>query len=49
MFIYAQLNNDNLCIGVSSLKDEVIDPKMIRLETFDPTLIGKTYDNGVWI
>ena len=48
MFFYAKLNEDNICIGVSQLSGEVNLPSMILLETYDVTLLGKRYNDGVW-
>ena len=41
---YAQLNDDNICVGVSDLSGEVINEKLIKIENIDDELIGKKYD-----
>lgn len=45
---YAQLNDNNICIAVSQLTNEVSASNLIRLNGFDATLIGKKYNNGMW-
>lgn len=47
-YYYAQLNEDNICIGVSDLSSEVVRPDMIRIKTFDSTFMNKKYNNGLW-
>ena len=46
--IYAQLNEENICIGVSDLSGEVEADNMILLESFDVDILGKKYNNGEW-
>ena len=46
---YAQLNDDNICVGISELSSEVKDEYMINIDNFDTTLINKKYINGEWI
>ncbi len=48
MFYYAQLNENNICIGVSQLSGEVNAPNMILLENQDALLLGKKYNKGAW-
>ena len=45
---YAQLNNDNICIGVSQLAGEANDSKLIPIGTFDESYLWRKYENGVW-
>lgn len=49
-FIYAQLDSENYCIGISQLSGEVIQDNLIRLEEFDSSYMGRLYDmeNQVW-
>lgn len=49
MFIYAELNENNICKAVSELSGEVVKDTMIRIDLYDETLLGKIYDNGNWI
>ena len=48
MFYYAQINENNICIGVSQLSGEVNLPSMVFLDTYDSSLLGKQYNNGAW-
>lgn len=46
--IYAQINEENICVGVSQLSGEVDSPLLIPIAEFDSSVIGKKYNNGVW-
>ena len=48
MSYYAQLNENNICIGVSNLSGTVDVPSLIPLPEFDISLMGKKYSNGLW-
>ncbi len=45
---YAQLNEENICIGVSQLSGVVSNPLMIALSNMDTSLVGKKYNSGLW-
>lgn len=47
--IYAQLDMNNICTGISQLSGEVQAPNMLQIEHYDITLMGKKYENGVWV
>ena len=47
-YYYAQLDESNICIAVSDLSGPVTADNMIRLESYDISLLGKKYNNGVW-
>lgn len=49
-FYYAQLDEDNVCIGISDLSGEVNQPDMIRIDSYDMSLLRKKYnfDTGEW-
>ena len=47
--IYAQLDMNNICVGLSQLSGEVQAPNMLQIENYDTTLMGKKYENGVWV
>ena len=49
MFIYAELNENNICKAVSELAGEVIKDTMIPLETYNTSLLGKRYEDGEWV
>lgn len=47
--IYAEIDGENVCYAVSDMgKIEVTNPKLIPLDFFDTSVIGKKYNNGVW-
>ena len=48
--LYAELNENNVCIGISQLAGEVEQPNMIPLteSEFTPELLGKKYNDGIW-
>ncbi len=48
MFYYAQLNENNICTGVSSLKGEVQADHMVRIPEYNTDYIWKKYENGAW-
>jgi len=41
---YAQLDESNVCNGVSELAGKVDAPGMIEINSFDETLLGKRYN-----
>lgn len=41
---YALLNDDNICIGISSLSGKVDKPNMIRLLQYDESLLGQLWN-----
>lgn len=48
MKIYAQLNENKICVGISQLSGEVIQENMIEITSVDSTLLWKKYENGAW-
>lgn len=47
--IYAQLDMNNICTGISQLSGEVQAPNMLQIENYDTTLMGKKLEDGKWI
>lgn len=45
---YAQLNENNICIGISQLSGEVTNSKMIIIESADTDKLWRKYEGGVW-
>lgn len=45
---YAQLNDSNICTTVSELSGEIIDIKLIKLDKYDASLLGKKYNGGIF-
>lgn len=49
MFVYAILNDNNICDGVSVLSGEVNQSNMIEIENNNlEYYIGRKYENGMW-
>ncbi len=48
MKFYAQLNENNICIGVSQLSGEVIQDNMVEIQSFDNDKIWRKYENKAW-
>ena len=49
MINYAQIDEDNIVIGISQLSGKVDNPNMIELDTYDTSILGKLYENGKFI
>ena len=48
-FYYAQINENNICTALLDTPTEITDnPKMILTDTYDLSVLGKKYNNGVW-
>ena len=48
MIYYAQLNENNVCIGISSLSGEVNAPNMIQIPEYSEDYLYRKYENGQW-
>jgi len=48
-FIYAQLNENNICVCVSYLSGEVDAANVVRLEDDSVDVLGMTYENGEFV
>ena len=46
MTYYAQINEENIVVGISQLWGDVEHPNMIEIDSYDVTLLGKLYTNG---
>lgn len=44
--IYATLNADNVCVGVSSLSGNIVSKNMILIDNFDSDIVGMIYEDG---
>ncbi len=47
--IYAQLDSNNICIGISQLSGVFQAESMLQIKDYDATILGKKYENGVWV
>ncbi|MCB2309046.1 hypothetical protein LGL08_20290 [Clostridium estertheticum] len=48
MKIYAVLNKNKICTGISQLSGEVIQADMIEITTTDMKYMWKKFENSVW-
>lgn len=48
-YYYAQINDDNICEGVSQLYELDERPNMIQLENNDMTVMGKMWTGTEWV
>jgi hypothetical protein len=48
MHFYAQLNENDICIGVSQLSGEINTSNMIAIDAMDTDYLWKKYENGQW-
>ena len=44
--VYAQINEQGYCIGISQLLEAVDQQDVIPLDTYDLSYMGRKYDNG---
>ena len=50
MLIFADLDSNNVVIGVKNVRDDYVnDGSSIPLMEYDESLLGKTYNNGVFL
>lgn len=48
-FYYAQINENNVCTALLDTPAEITDnPKMILIDTYDLSVLGKKYNSGKW-
>lgn len=48
MFYYAQINESGICIGISSLNQEINNPEMIMIESYNVDYLWRKYENEQW-
>lgn len=50
MFYYAQLDENDICIGISELSGQAGSSNMVPLSAFNAGLLGRPYDRqtGEW-
>ena len=46
--VYAQINDENICMAVSNLSGEVSADNLIPLEVFDASILGKKWTGDGW-
>jgi hypothetical protein len=49
-FLYAQLDERDVCVGVSQLAGEVVDDRMIPIKSLNTDIVGRVYNRrvGTW-
>lgn len=48
MVYYAQINSENVCVGICSLKGEVNVSDMVRIQEYSEDYIYRKYEDGQW-
>ena len=48
MNYYAQINENNIAIGISQLSEETKNDELIKIESYDEDYLWRKYENGVW-
>jgi hypothetical protein len=48
-FYYAQISINNQCYAVTQTAGEINQQDMIRIDSYDLSLLGKTWQDGQWI
>lgn len=48
MYLYAVLNENGVCVGLSSLAGEVLRADHIPIETMDEDLLYRKFEEGEW-
>lgn len=47
--IYAQIDEQNICVAISKLKKPAIKPNLIEINFFDTGLLGLIWTGSEWI
>lgn len=48
MYVYAQIDENSICVGISELSGKIINKTMIPINEYDMSILGKKYNKGVW-
>lgn len=48
-FYYAQIGANKICYAVTQTAGEIDRPDMIRIDSYDESLLGKMWFDGQWI
>jgi predicted glycosyl hydrolase (DUF1957 family) len=46
---YAQIDANSTCFAVTQASGPISKPDMISITSYDISLLGKTWSNGVWL
>lgn len=47
-YFYAEINENNICHSLLDTPDIIEAENMIEIESYDTSLIGKIYTDGLW-
>ncbi len=47
-YFYAEINENNICHSLLSTPKITEAENMIEVDSYDMSLIGKKYENGIW-
>ena len=47
-FFYAQVDQSGVCFSVTQTAGEVTEPGMVRIQEFDPSLLGRLWLGDAW-
>ncbi|KHF26827.1 hypothetical protein LR68_04352 [Anoxybacillus sp. BCO1] len=48
MYHYAELNHENICIGVKTVKDVMTSTNLIPIDEANPDFLFRKFENGNW-
>ncbi len=48
-YYYAEIDENNICVGVSQLAGKVNKKELIEIDSYNVSLLGQTYKNGIFI
>lgn len=48
-FYYAQINEENICCGVSELATEMNHSNLISIDGMDTSILGKIWNGSEWL
>lgn len=49
VYYYAQIDDNNICVGVSQLAGEVDNSSLVVLESYDTSIMGKLWTGTEWV
>lgn len=49
MKIYVQIDENAIVAAISQVKDTIDNPDMIEIQEYDESIVGKKYENGVFV
>jgi hypothetical protein len=49
MFFYAQLDDNSICTCIAALHSKVDKSNLVEIESYDSSILGKRFENGIFI